>query len=55
MTRKISWCSAGPACLRWRNADVRHGNVPAAECRERAHIRSEQGIRWGGRRLAQAG
>ncbi|GHF18859.1 hypothetical protein GCM10014715_87140 [Streptomyces spiralis] len=42
------------ACLRWRNADARHRDVLAAERRERARIRSEKGIRRGGRQLAQA-
>ncbi len=35
------------AYLRWRNANVRHHDVLAAERRERARIRSEKGIRWG--------
>ncbi|MFE5407110.1 IS630 family transposase [Streptomyces sp. NPDC056580] len=37
------------AYLRWRNANARHPDVLAAQCRERARIRSEKGIRWGGR------
>lgn len=37
------------AYLRWRNANSRHRDVLAAERRERARIRSEKGIRWGGR------
>ncbi len=36
------------AYLRWRNADARHRDVLAAERRERARVRSERGIRWGG-------
>ena len=39
------------AYLRWRNANARHHDVLAAERRERARIRSEKGIRWGGRPL----
>ncbi|WP_460060654.1 BTAD domain-containing putative transcriptional regulator [Streptomyces sp. YKOK-I1] len=35
--------------LRWRNAHARHPDVLAAQRRERAHIRSEKGIRWGRR------
>ncbi|MFD3373938.1 MULTISPECIES: hypothetical protein [unclassified Streptomyces] len=35
--------------LRWRNANARHPGVLAAERKERARIRSEEGIRWGGR------
>ncbi|MCX5417821.1 IS630 family transposase [Streptomyces sp. NBC_00059] len=38
--------------LRWRNANARHPNVLAAQRRERARVRSEKGIRWGGRPLA---
>ena len=37
--------------LRWRNANTRHPDVLAAQRRERARIRSEKGIRWGGRPL----
>jgi hypothetical protein len=37
------------AYLRWRNANDRHPDVFAAQRRERARIRSEKGIRWGGR------
>ena len=40
------------AYLRWRNANARHRDVLAAERKERARIRSEKGIRWGGRPLA---
>ena len=36
------------AYLRWRNTHARH---PDAQRRERARIRSENGIRWGGRPL----
>jgi hypothetical protein len=35
--------------LRWRNANGRHPDVLAAQRKERARIRSEKGIRWGGR------
>nr|WP_280897498.1 MULTISPECIES: helix-turn-helix domain-containing protein [unclassified Streptomyces] len=42
------------AYLRWRNANARHRDVLAAERKERARIRSEKGIRWGGRSLAAA-
>ncbi|MEU5930708.1 MULTISPECIES: integrase [Streptomyces] len=38
--------------LRWRNASARHPDVLAAQRRERSRIRSEKGIRWGGRPLA---
>ncbi|WP_322747035.1 IS630 family transposase [Streptomyces fagopyri] len=37
------------AYLRWRNTNARHPDVLAAQRRERARIRSEKGIRWGGR------
>jgi transposase len=37
------------AYLRWRNANARHPDVLAAQRRERARIRSEKGVRWGGR------
>lgn len=40
--------------LRWRNAHARHRDVLAGEQRERARIRSEKGIRWGGRPLSAA-
>ncbi|SED66963.1 Transposase [Streptomyces sp. 2112.3] len=42
------------AYLRWRNANARHPDALAAQRRERARIRSEKGIRWGGRPLAGA-
>lgn len=42
------------AHLRWRNANARHRDVLAAEHKERARIRSEKGIRWGGRLLPAA-
>uniref|UniRef100_A0AAU3HTC3 IS630 family transposase n=1 Tax=Streptomyces sp. NBC_01393 TaxID=2903851 RepID=A0AAU3HTC3_9ACTN len=42
------------AYLRWRNANARHPGVLAAERKERARIRSEKGIRWGGRPLKTA-
>ncbi|MFE3772188.1 helix-turn-helix domain-containing protein [Streptomyces sp. NPDC059122] len=40
--------------LRWRNANARHPDVLAAQRRERARIRSEKGIRLGGRAHAAA-
>ena len=39
------------AYLRWRNTNARHPDVLAAQRRERARVRSEKGIRWGGRPL----
>ncbi|MGX5207255.1 IS630 family transposase [Streptomyces violaceus] len=42
------------AYLRWRNANARHPAVLAAQRKERARIRSEKGIRWGGRPLVVA-
>ncbi|GAA2268040.1 IS630 family transposase [Streptomyces ruber] len=39
------------AYLRWRNANARHPDILAAQRRERARIRSEKSIRWGGRPL----
>ncbi len=42
------------AYLRWRNANARHPDVLAAQRRERARIRSEKRIRWGGRPLPAA-
>lgn len=42
------------AYLRWRNANARHPDVLAAQRKERARIRSEKGIRWGGRPLPAA-
>ncbi|PIA92506.1 hypothetical protein B1C81_40050, partial [Streptomyces sp. HG99] len=42
------------AYLRWRNTNARHPDVLAAQRKERARIRSEKGIRWGGRPLADA-
>jgi DDE superfamily endonuclease len=42
------------AYLRWRNANARHRDVLAAERKERARIRSEKGIRRGGRPLNAA-
>ncbi|MGX4735667.1 transposase [Kitasatospora griseola] len=37
--------------LRWRNANARHPDVLAAQRKERARLRSEKGVRWGGRKL----
>lgn len=42
------------AYSRWRNANARHPDVLAAERKERARVRSEKGLRWGGRALANA-
>ncbi|MGS2645606.1 IS630 family transposase [Streptosporangium sp. G12] len=42
------------AYLRWRNANARHPDVLTAQRRERARIRSEKGLRWGGGLLAAA-
>ncbi|TVT14832.1 IS630 family transposase [Amycolatopsis rhizosphaerae] len=40
--------------LRWRNANARHPDVLAAQRRERARVRSEKSIRWGGQHLTPA-
>jgi len=40
--------------LRWRNENAQHPHVLAAQRRERARVRNEKGIRWGGRPLAAA-
>ncbi|WP_435851215.1 hypothetical protein [Streptomyces mirabilis] len=37
--------------LRWRNRNARHLDVPAAQRRESARVRSEKCVRWGGRPL----
>jgi hypothetical protein len=42
------------AYLRWRNTNVRHPDVLAAQRRERAAICSEKGIRWGRRPIDEA-
>lgn len=43
------------ACLRRRRANARHPDIPTAQRRERAPIRSEKSMRWGGRpRVAAA-
>lgn len=42
------------AYLRRRNANARHPDVLAAQRRERARIRSEKGLRRGGRSQAAA-
>jgi hypothetical protein len=42
------------AYLRWRNTNARHPDVLGAQRRERARIRSEKGIRWGGRPFTAA-
>jgi len=35
--------------LDWRNTNARHPDILAAQRRERARIRSEKSICWGGR------
>jgi hypothetical protein len=40
--------------LRWRNQNARHPDVLAAQRRERARVRSEKGIRFGGRPISAA-
>lgn len=35
--------------LNWRDNNARHPDILAAEQSERARIRVEKGIRWGGR------
>ncbi|MEU5537649.1 IS630 family transposase [Streptomyces sp. NPDC020362] len=40
--------------LHWRNQNARHPGDLAAQRRERARVRSEKGIRWGGRPLNPA-
>jgi hypothetical protein len=40
--------------LRWRNTNARHPDLLAAQRRERARIRSEKGLRWGGRPMTAA-
>jgi hypothetical protein len=42
------------AYLRRRNKNARHPDVHAAQRRERARVRSEKGMRWGGRPQATA-
>ncbi len=42
------------AYLCWRNKNARHPDVLTAQRRERARIRSKEGIRWGGRPLPAA-
>lgn len=42
------------AYLRWRDANARHPDILAAQRKERARIRSEKGIRSGGRPLPAA-
>lgn len=42
------------AYLHWRNKNARHPEDLAAQRRERARIRSERGILWGGRPLSTA-
>ncbi|GEK01324.1 hypothetical protein TNCT1_36000 [Streptomyces sp. 1-11] len=46
--------SAPHAYLRWCNAHARHRDVLPAGRKERARIRSEAGVRQGGRSLATA-
>ena len=40
--------------LRWRDANARRPDVLAAQRKERARIRGEKGIRWGGRPVTEA-
>jgi transposase len=40
--------------LRWRNTNARHPDILTAQRRERARVRSEKGIRWGGQHLTPA-
>lgn len=42
------------AYLRWRNKNARHPDVLAAQRKERTRVRSEKGLRWGGRPLPNA-
>jgi transposase len=42
------------AYLRWRNQNARHPDVLAAQRRERARVRSERELHWGGRPLPAA-
>jgi hypothetical protein len=42
------------AYVRWRNNNARHPDVLAAQRRERARVRSEKAIRWGGRAVQAA-
>lgn len=42
------------AYLRWRNQNARRPDVLAAQRRECARVRSERGLRWGGRPLPTA-
>ncbi|WP_083917999.1 hypothetical protein [Nocardiopsis xinjiangensis] len=44
----------GKTAVRWRNANARDPHVLAAQRRERARVRSEKGVRWGGRPLPTA-
>ncbi len=46
--------SAPHAYLRRRNANACHRHVLVAERKERARIRSDKGIRWGGRPFRSA-
>ncbi len=40
--------------VHWRNQNARNPGVPAVQRRARARVRSENGIRWGGRPLNPA-
>ncbi|MFJ2058190.1 transposase [Streptomyces sp. NPDC087908] len=42
------------AYLRWRNKNARHPDVLTAQRKERARVRSEKGLRRGGRPLTNA-
>jgi len=48
-TLELAGVDRGTSCRRWRNANNRHPDVIAAQRRERARIRSEKGLRLGGR------
>ncbi|GAB2464790.1 hypothetical protein GCM10027162_69440 [Streptomyces incanus] len=42
------------ACLRRRNANARHPDLLAPQRHERARVRGEKRVRWGGRPLTTA-
>jgi hypothetical protein len=50
----LVWQFTIRAGARGRNANTRHPDVLAAQRKERARIRREKGIRWGGRPLLNA-
>lgn len=53
-TKGAAQTRAPQAYLCRRNANSRHPRLLAAERKERARIRSEKDIRWGGRPVAGA-